>query len=273
MCTVLGVARSTYYNSFDKGESVREKENEDLRIAIKRIYNDNKGIYGAPRIHHILKKEGYKVSLKRVQRRMAELGLWAITIKKYKPHSNKKVLDGSENVLKRDFTAESINEKWVGDITYIHTIKDGWCYLASVLDLYSKKIIGYAFGKRMTNDLVTKALKNAYYSQVPDKDKKLIFHSDLGSQYTSNDLKELCNEFNITQSFSKKGCPYDNACIESFHSSIKKEEIYRNTYRTFEEANVAIFRYVEGWYNQKRLHSSLNYITPNECELLARSAV
>ena len=103
------------------------------------------------------------------------------------------------------------------DITYIHTSRDGWCYLASVLDLHSKKIIGYAFGKRMIND-----------------------------------LKELCKEFNIIQSFSKKGCPYDNACIESFHSSMKKEEIYRNTYRTFEEANIAIFKYIEGWYNRKR---------------------
>ena len=98
----------------------------------------------------------------------------------------------------------------------------------------------------MNNDLVIKALKNAYYKQNPDKNKPLIFHTDLGSQYTSNDLKELCKEFNIIQSFSKKGCPYDNACIESFHSSMKKEEIYRNTYRTFEEANIAIFKYIEG---------------------------
>ena len=272
MCTVLGVARSTYYKSFDKTKSTRELENEELKSAIKRIYKENKGIYGAPRIHYILGIEGFNVSLKRVQRRMSELGLYAITVKKYKPHSSKKVAEGLENVLKRDFTTTSINEKWVGDITYIHTIKDGWCYLASVLDLYSKKIIGYAFDQRMTNDLVVKALKNAYYSQFPDKNKQLIFHSDLGSQYTSNDLRELCKEFNIIQSFSKKGCPYDNACIESFHSLIKKEEIYRNTYRTFEEANMAIFKYIEGWYNRKRLHSSINYMTPDQCELLARSA-
>ena len=155
---------------------------------------------------------------------MTELGLCAVTVKKYKPHSSKKVAEDLENVLKRDFTTTSINEKWVGDITYIYTIKDGWCYLASVLDLYSKKIIGYAFDQRMTNDLVVKALKNAYYSQFPDKNKQLIFHSDLGSQYTSNDLRELCKEFNIIQSFSKKGCPYDNACIESFHSSIKRRK-------------------------------------------------
>ena len=202
MCTVLGVARSTYYKSFDKTKSARELENEELKSAIKRIYKENKGIYGAPRIHYILGIEGFNVSLKRVQRRMTELGLCAITVKKYKPHSSKKVAEGLENVLKRDFTATFINENWVGDITYMN----------------------------------------------------------------------LCKEFNIIQSFSKKGCPYDNACIESFHSSIKKEEIYRNTYRTFEEANMAVFKYIEGWYNRKRLHSSINYMTPDQCELLARSA-
>ena len=237
MCTVLGVARSTYYKSFDKTKSARELENEELKSAIKRIYKENKGIYGAPRIHYILGIEGFNVSLKRVQRLMTKLNLCAVTVKKYTPHSSKKVAEGLENVLKRDFTTTYINEKWVGDITYIHTSRDGWCYLASVLDLHSKKIIGYAFGKRMIND-----------------------------------LKELCKEFNIIQSFSKKGCPYDNACIESFHSSIKKEEIYRNTYRTFEEANIAIFKYIEGWYNRKRIHSSINYMTPEQCELLARSA-
>ena len=126
MCTVLGVARSTYYKSFDKTKSARELENEELKSAIKRIYKENKGIYGAPRIHHILGIEGFNVSLKRVQRRMTELGLCAVTVKKYKPHSSKKVAEDLEKVLKRDFTTTSINEKWVGDITYIYTIKDGW---------------------------------------------------------------------------------------------------------------------------------------------------
>ena len=240
MCPLWERAEDTIKNinkSFDKTKSARELENEELNSAIKRIYKENKCIYGAPRIHYILGIEGFNVSLKRVQRLMTKLGLCAVTVKKYKPHSSKKVAEGLENVLKRDFTTTSINEKWVGDITYIHTSRDGWCYLASVLDLHSKKIIGYAFGKRMIND-----------------------------------LKELCKEFNIIQSFSKKGWPYDNACIESFHSSIKKEEIYRNTYRTFEEANIAIFKYIEGWYNRKRIHFSINYMTPEQCELLARSA-
>lgn len=272
MCNVLGVARSTYYKSLNKTDSKRSKENEELKIEIKKIYDDNKGIYGAPKIHHILNQGNYNVSLKRVQRRMTDLGLRSITVRKYRPYSSKKVIEGLENVLKRDFTTTTINEKWIGDITYIHTLKDGWCYLASVLDLHSRKIIGYAFGKRMTNELVATALSNAYYTQSPDQNKDLIFHSDLGSQYTSNDLKDLCNEFNIKQSFSKKGCPYDNACIESFHAVLKKEEVYSTKYITFEDANVAIFKYLESWYNIKRLHSAINYLTPNQCELLARNA-
>ncbi len=270
MCSVLGVARSTYYKSLEKTESTREKENEELKLAIQRIYDDNKGRYSSPKIHYILVMEGYKVSHKRVQRLMRELNLYAITVKKYKPTSNKKVIAELENVLKQDFSRNSINENWVEDITYVHTLKDGWCYLASVLDLHSKKIIGYAFWKRMTDDLVVKALSNAYYSQSPSDN--LIFHSDLGSQYTSNDMKSLCKKLNITQSFRNKGCPYDNACIESFHAIIKKEEIYTTTYKTYEEANVAIFQFIEGWYNRKRLHSAINYLTPNECELIARNA-
>ena len=171
-----------------------KEENEILKKAIIRIYKVNKSIYGAPRIHYILCKEGFNVSLKRVKRKMSELSLYSINVKKYRPHSKKKVAEGLENVLQRDFTTTSINEKWVVGITYIHTTIDGWCYLASVLDLHSKKIIGYAFCKRMTNNLVIKALKNAYYSQNPDKNKQIIFHIDLGSQYTNNDLKELCKE-------------------------------------------------------------------------------
>ena len=126
MCTVLGVARSTYYKFSDKTKSAREVDNDKLKAAILRIYKANKGIYGAPRIHKVLSMEGFNSSLKRVQRKMTELGLCAVTVKKYKPHSNKKVIEGLENVLKRDFTTTSINEKWVGDITYIYTIKDGW---------------------------------------------------------------------------------------------------------------------------------------------------
>lgn len=189
-----------------------------------------------------------------------------------KYYSKKKPKEGLENLLKRDFATTSINEKWVGDTTYVKTQKDGWCYLTSVLDLHSKKIVGYSFGKNMTNDLVIAALKNAYYLQNIGKDNKIIFHSDLGSQYTSNYMKNLCNEFNIIQSFSQKGCPYDNACIESFHAVLKKEEVYRNTYEKYEDAKKSIFQYMKSFYNSKKLHSALDYNTPNEVEFKALNA-
>ena len=115
----------------------------------------------------------------------------------------------------------------------------------------------------MTNDLVMAALEKAHSSQTPDK--PVIFHTDLGSQYTSNDMKILCEKLSIIQSFSKKGCPYDNACIESFHASLKKEEVYTKTYKDFNEAKLAIFTYIEGWYNRRRLHSAINYMTPDQC--------
>ena len=224
MCEVLGIARSSYYKALTKSETPRAKEKEELKEVIHRIYDESKGRYGSPKIHKILtEKEGYKISEKRVQNLMREMNLYSITVKKYKHYFNKKVVEGLENVLKRDFSTKTINEKWVGDITYIHTLKDGWTYLASVLDLYSKKIIGYAYGKSMDNSLVLKALSNAYESQKPSE--SVIFHTDLGSQYTSNDMRKECSKLKIRQSFSKKGCPYDNACIESFHAVLKKEEV------------------------------------------------
>ncbi len=267
MCAILNVPRSTYYSKKNPKKSEREIENEKLKTAILKYYKESKYRYGAPKIKIMLSKNGFNISIKRTQRLMRELGIKSIIIKKYRPTSKKKPKEGLENVLKRDFTTTSINEKWVGDITYIKTQKDGWCYLASVLDLHSKKIVGYSFGKNMTNNLVMTALKNACYLQGIDKNSKIIFHSDLGSQYTSNDMKDLCNKFK--QSFSEKGCPYDNACIESFHAILKKEEIYRNIYKNYEDAKKAIFEYIEGFYNSKRLHSALGYKTPNEIEFKA----
>lgn len=122
----------------------------------------------------------------------------------------------------------------------------------------------------MKTDMIVQALKNAYISQRPND--QVILHTDLGSQYTSQDFTNLTSELNIVQSFSRKGCPYDNACIESFHATLKKEEVYQTTYLTFEQARIALFQYIEGWYNRKRIHGSINYLTPEECEQLARQA-
>ncbi len=272
MCEVLGIARASYYKALNKEELPRAKENRFLKETIKKIYDESEGRYGSPKIHkQLIEIYNLKISEKRVQKLMREMDLYSVIVKKYKHHSSKNVVEGLENVLRRDFSTTTINEKWVGDITYIYTLKDGWTYLASVMDLHSKKIIGYAYGKSMTTDLVLTALKNAHNSQNPPEG--VIFHSDLGSQYTSIETKETCKDLKIVQSFSKKGCPYDNACIESFHAILKKEEVYRTKYYDYDTARLALFRFIEGWYNRRRIHSSINYLTPDECEKEARKKV
>lgn len=222
---------------------------------------DSKCRYGAPKIHKTLKQNGNTISLKRVQRYMASMGLRSIVVKKFRPHSSKSSVEEKENLLNRDFEASGINQKWCSDITYIHTIKNGWTYLASVMDLYSKKIIGYAYGTSMTAELVVKSLENACLNVKSTKD--IILHSDLGTQYTSQKFQELIRKKEMLHSFSRKGNPYDNACIESFHSILKKEEVNHNKYYDFNVASRAIFEYIESWYNRKRIHGSINYMTPH----------
>ena len=144
--------------------------------------------------------------------------------------------------MDRDFSTKSINEKWFCDITYIHTLKDGWCYPASVIDLHTKKIVGYSVSRSMTTDLIIKALNNAYYTQYPDE--PLIIHSDLGTKYTSDEFAQTIEKFNMTHSFSYKGSPYDNDCIESFHATLKKEEVNHVRYLDFESAKLSLFQYI-----------------------------
>jgi putative transposase len=269
MCSVLAVSRSSFYKYFSYKESNRSKENKMLKEKILEIYRESKNRYGAPKIQKVLKDSGIKISLKRTQKLMKSLGIRSIIIKKFRPTSSKSKVESRENVLKRDFSTNTINEKWVTDRTYIHTLKDGWCYLASVLDLYSKKIIGYAMSKTMTSELAVQAVRNAILLQRPKA--PLILHSDLGSQYTSYEFQKYISETKIiTHSFSGKGCPYDNACIESFHASLKKEEVNLVKYYDFNTARLSVFEYIESWYNRKRLHSSIGYITPQKCEDLAR---
>ena len=196
---------------------------------------------------------------------MKSQGLRSVVIKKYRHQSEKGIIpDNKENILKQDFTATTINQKWCTDITYIHVLREGWTYLASVMDLYNRKIIGYAYGKTMTTELALKAVENACMN-VSDT-KGIILHSDLDSQYTSQLFEKYMLQKEMLHSFSRKGNPYDNACIESFHSVLKKEEVYLNTYQNFEDAQRAIFKYIESWYNRKRIHSAINYMTPQQKE-------
>ncbi len=192
-------------------------EYEKFGRKVKQAFEDSKRRYGAVKLCHVLNGAGTPCSIKRVQRHMAEQGLRSVVVKKYNHHANHgSIPDDKVNILKRDFGAETINQKWCTDITYIHVQKEGWTYLASVMDLCSRKIIGYAYGTSMTAELAMKAV--------------------------------------------------ENACMESFHSVLKKEEIYLHTYQDTKEARRAIFEYIEGWYNRKRIHSAIGYITPQQKE-------
>lgn len=270
MCEVLDVPRSTYYQSFERTESNRDRENKELTEEIKKIHQESKSRYGAPKIHQSLLKKGFGASLKRVQRLMKKAEIRSIIVTKFRPQSSKGTVVERTNLLEQDFTTTTINQKWVADITYIHTLRDGWCYLASVLDLHTKKIVGYSFSRSMTTELVLQALHNAVTTQDPEPG--LILHTDLGTQYTSEAFENAVKKNGITQSFSKKGCPYDNACIESFHAILKKEEVHQVKYLNYESAKLALFQYIEGWYNRKRIHGQLGYRTPQEVEDLVRKA-
>ncbi|MFU7590451.1 IS3 family transposase [Priestia sp. RMT2NF4] len=260
MCEVLTIPRSSYYHSLKKTVSNREQENWKLTKEIERIHVKSKARYGAPKIHKMLVNNGCDLSLKRVQRLMKQAGIRSITKKKYRLYPSKEKVIQLTNLLKRDFSTQTIK----ADITYIPTVKDGWCYLASVLDLHSKKIVGYSFSRSMTSELVIEALQNAYTNQKPRKG--LLLHTDLGSQYTSSEFTQHVHKYQMEQSFSQKGCPYDNACIESFHAILKKEEIYHTQYLDYSAAKVAMFQFIEGWYNRNRIHSSLGYQTPQAIE-------
>ncbi|MBL4935004.1 IS3 family transposase [Clostridium sp. YIM B02515] len=270
MCRVLEIARSTFYKFHNKTLSNRAIENQKYEKEILAIYEKSSKRYGAPKIHKTLEKQGYKISLKRVQRLMKKLNISSIVIKQYRPYRSNTEINERKNILLRDFSTKTINEKWVGDITYIHTMKEGWCYLASVMDLHTRKIIGYSFSKVMDTSLIITALKNAYDTQRPNG--SVIFHSDLGTQYTSELYVEQLKKYNMTASYSRKGCPYDNACIESFHSILKKEEVSRVIYYDFAAARLQLFKYIEGWYNRQRIHGSIGYLTPQAKEDLAKAS-
>lgn len=263
LCKAVNLHHSVYYYHKTNKENSYKKANEELDKKIIEEFEKSRKRYGSPKIAKILNKQGIKVSQKRVARRMKVLKLRSITVKKFNHNGNKKVNDeNKENLLAQEFKADHPSEKWVGDITYIYTKETGWTYLAIVMDLFDLKIIGWSYGKNMASELVISAFEKAKVARGITKG--MIFHSDLGSQYTSNEYEKVLLENNVKHSYSKKGYPYDNASMESFNAILKKEEVNVNTYTTFKEANLAIFNFIESWYNNTRIHSTLDYKTPNQ---------
>jgi putative transposase len=266
MCQVFELSRSKYYEWLHNPVSERKKKDEILQSKIRIIHNKSKKRYGSPRIHNALKDEGERVSKKRVARIMKENKIISISKKKFKATTySKHSLPICPNLLNQNFCSKAPNQVWVGDITYIPTA-EGWLYLATVIDLFSRMVVGWAVSERMTTDLVEKAFLAAYWKRKPNN--QLIFHSDRGSQYASLRYQKLLKTLNVQQSMSAKGNCYDNAVAESFFGKIKTEFINHEKFISREEAKLGIFEYIEIYYNRERKHSSLNYLSPLQFEEL-----
>ena len=264
MCQVLGVSENGYYNWRKRGKSQRKQDDDYITERIEDAYDDNRGVYGSPRIHAELKAQGIHCGRKRIVRLMQEKGISA-----RKKRRKVRITNSSHsspiapNLLERDFAADAPNKKWVTDMTYIATY-EGWHYLAGVLDTYSRKLIGWAMGKQHDAELVKEALHMALIQRQPGAD--LVHHSDRGSEYASTRYQELLHQHNIQISMSRKGDCYDNSMIESFWGTLKEEGIGEAIFSSRKEAETALFDYIEVFYNRKRRHSSLGYLSPVDFE-------
>lgn len=264
MCLLLGVSRSGYYAHIKQDGGIRRKANERLLAEIKVSYKIGRGAYGSPRITDDLRDRGYVCGKNRVARLMLISGIAAKTKRRFKATTNSKhSLPVAPNLLKKRFAASMPDKVWVSDITYVWT-EAGWLYLATMLDLFSRKIVGWAMGERITSELVIKALYQAIRRRRPARG--LILHSDRGSQYASSAFRVVLTMHGITQSMSAKGDCYDNAVAESFFHTLKTEYVYFEKFRTRTEAQSGIFEYIEVFYNRIRRHSTLGNMSPQAFE-------
>ncbi len=264
LCQVMEVSVSSYYAWRKRPESERKEENQQILEKIKDIHKQSRQTYGSPRVYGELKKQNISCSENRVARLMKLHQIAAKRKRRFVVTTDSKHdLPVAENILNQNFQATKSDEKWVTDITYIWT-KEGWLYLAVVLDLFSRKIVGWAMDANMERWLVINALKMALQSRHPPKG--LLHHSDRGSQYASNDYQQVLNDNNICCSMSRKGNCYDNAVLESFFATLKQELVYHHIYQDRKEAKQDIFEYIQVWYNRKRSHSSLGFLSPEEFE-------
>ena len=265
MCESLDVSRSGYYAWRQHQPSVRQQASTQLMDRIKRVFDAHKGRAGAPRITRLLRQEGLMVSRKRVANLMRINGLRAKAARKYKATTNSNHnLPVAPNLLQQDFTATAPNQKWVSDITYVPT-DEGWLYLAVVVDLYSRLVVGWAMSERMTAQLVCDALQMALWRRK--KPAQVIVHSDRGSQYCSHDYQRLLRQHELICSMSKKGDCYDNAAMESWNHSLKVEAVHGERFVTRQAAKAQLYDYIEVYYNRQRLHSRLGYLSPEAFEV------
>ena len=264
MCNELDVSPSGYYAWRKRPPSAREMANQELCNKIEAVYDDNHGVYGSPRIYRELKDQGVACSENRIARLMRLRGLRAKQTTRFRSTTKRNPAHPvAPNRLKRHFVAERPNQKWLSDITYIPT-QEGWLYLAAILDLYTRRIVGWAMSDHMTSDLTISALQMALIQQQPTSD--LLHHSDQGSQYTDRNYQALLKNHAIQVSMNSVGSWYDNAPMESFFGTLKSELVHHRVYHTRDEARTDLFFYLEAFYNRRRRHSALGYLSPDTYE-------
>ena len=265
MCRVLKVHRSGYYAWKVSPLSQRALEDQKLLAEIRQFYDESDGIYGSPRIHRDLREAGIRCGVKRVARLMHQAKIKSLRGYRRPRHISGKPSMAAPNRLQQQFTFNQPDVAWVTDITYLRTY-EGWLYLAVVIDLYSRTVVGWSMKPTMATEIVLDALLMAVWRRKPKQ--SVIIHSDQGSQFGSDDFVRWCRDNRLIPSMSRRGNCYDNAVAESFFSSLKKERIKRKIYATREEAKSEIFEYIEVFYNRKRRHSHLNQMSPMEFEKL-----
>lgn len=270
MCGALKVSAAGYYAWLTRPESERTRANRRLLAEIRAFHAASDRTYGSPRITRDLREAGHPASENRVARLMRANAIRAKTVKKWRATTNSRhTLPVAENTLNRAFAVSEPNRVWAGDITYVWTA-EGWLYLAVVLDLYSRAVIGWATGPRLTASLAQDALTMALWRRKPEPG--LLHHSDRGVQYAAQDYQRLLGEHGIACSMSRKGNCWDNAVVESFFRTLKVERVYHRRYLTREEARQDVFQWIEVFYNRQRRHSTLGYRTPAEFEAMLKVA-
>jgi len=269
-CELLEVSRAAFYGRLDPTPSAKEQSDAELAEKIEAIHTESKGTYGSPRVHKALRKQGVECGKRRVRRLMRLAGLEGRCKRRWRKTTiADPAAEAALDLIQRAFgPGAEIDRRYVGDITYIATW-EGWAYLATVIDLSSRRVVGWALAEHMRTELVSDALRMALATRGPSQG--LIFHSDRGGQYTSADYGELARLNGVTLSIGRKGECWDNAVAESFFATIKRELIDTRAWPTRDGLRRAVFDYIEGWYNVRRLHSSLGYCSPAEWEALHRN--
>ena len=270
MCRFMRVSRSAYYAWLQRGQTTGEKEDAELTGIIQSVFKKSRATYGTRRIKKELGDRNRLVSRRRIGRLMRAADLACKTKRKFKATTNSRHDQPiAPNLLDRQFTVEQPNQVYAGDITYIYT-QEGWLYLAVVIDLFSRQVVGWSMAEHMRAKLVNDALLMAVWKRKPAKG--LLWHTDRGSQYASESHRTLLKQNDIRQSMSRKGNCWDNAVSESFFHTLKTELVHHQTYQNRDEAKKAIFEYIEVFYNRQRLHSANGYLSPVDYELQYKAA-